>query len=80
MPLRAANLRQLGRPVCSKLHTPRVRYNGPSRKEELMIVVVKGRTELLVQDNTKKRTMYLQSSVVVNEAQLSESVHEEIDA
>ena len=33
---------------------------------------------LLVQDNTKKRAMNLQSPVVVNEAELPKPVHEEI--
>ena len=33
---------------------------------------------LLVQDNTKKRTMHLQSIAVFDEAKLSEPVHEEI--
>jgi hypothetical protein len=37
-------------------------------------------SDLLVQDNTKKRAMHLQSTVVVNEAKLSEFVHEEIDS
>ena len=35
-------------------------------------------SELVVQNNTEKRAMHLQFTVVVNEAQFSESVHEEI--
>ena len=34
--------------------------------------------ELIVQDDTEKGAMHLQSAVVVNEAKLSELVHEEI--
>jgi len=34
--------------------------------------------ELLVQDNAKERAIHLQPTVVVDEAQLSEFVHEEI--
>jgi NRPS condensation-like uncharacterized protein len=34
--------------------------------------------QLIVQDNTKQRTIHLQSTVVLNEAELSEFVHEEI--
>jgi len=35
-------------------------------------------TELLKQDYTEKRVMYPQTTVVINEAKLSESVHEKI--
>ena len=35
-------------------------------------------SQLIVQDDTEKRTMHLQSAVVVNEPELSELVHEEI--
>ncbi len=35
-------------------------------------------SELIVQDNAKKRTMHVQSAVILNEAKLSEFVHEEI--
>ena len=34
--------------------------------------------QLFVQDNTKKRAIYLQPAVIVDEAKLSELVHEEI--
>jgi hypothetical protein len=37
-----------------------------------------GWLELLVQDNAKKRAMHLQAAVVLDEAQLSEFVHEEV--
>ena len=34
--------------------------------------------ELVVQDNAEKRAMHLQAAVVLDEAQLSEFVHEEV--
>jgi len=37
-----------------------------------------GWTELLVEDNAEKRAIHLQPAVVVDEAKLSEFVHEEI--
>ena len=50
------------------------------RRKEVPVVFDKRKLVLIVQDNAQKLSVEVESAVVLDEAQLSEFVHEEIHA
>ena len=69
--------------VCSKLHTlPKMPYPllPGTKSNDRRLGGPTADAGLFVEDNTQKRSVHPQSAVIVNEAELSEFVHEKIHA